>query len=495
LPVAGLPNLPAGKKLAPEDSPTRDFFYKPPDAVAADFIPLYANGEFQLFFLLDWRDRDKHGEGTPWYRISTKDFVHFTEHGEMLPRGAINEQDLYVFTGSAIQANKQYHIFYTGHNPYFSDKGKPQQAVMHAVSDDMQTWRKIAEHTFYAPEDTYEKNDWRDPFVFRNDETGEYYMLTAARFKKGVQRRRGLTALSISKDLIHWQPAGAFYAPDLYFTHECPDLFRMGDWYYLIFSEFSDEVRTRYRMSRSIKGPWSTPAHDDFDGHAFYAAKTASDGNNRYLFGWNPTRSGAKDEGGWEWGGNLVVHKLIQQANGELNVCAPDTVRSAFDKDSKVTWLHTTGHVNTEANKTIIQAKGSFGAAITEKMPETCRIRATVNFTKDTKKCGLLIRCDNECNNSYYLQLEPAWHRLSFDMWPRERSETSQMVELSRHIQLVPGKPYTFELFMDGNKGVLYLNDQVAMNFRAYNLKEGAFGIFATEGSVEFSNISLAKNH
>src|SRR5690242_311385 len=62
----------------------RDFFYKPADAWAADFIPLYDNGEFQLFYLLDWRDKEKHGEGTPWYRISTSDFVNFSEHGEML---------------------------------------------------------------------------------------------------------------------------------------------------------------------------------------------------------------------------------------------------------------------------------------------------------------------------------------------------------------------------------------------------------------------------
>lgn len=493
LPVAATANS-IGRTQATKEKAERDFFYRPLDAVAADFIPLYADGEFQLFFLLDWRDRDKHGEGTPWYRISTKDFVHFTEHGEVLPRGTANDQDLYVFTGSAIHANGQYHIFYTGHNPYFADKGRPQQAVMHAVSDDMQTWTKIPGHTFYAPEDTYEKNDWRDPFVFWNNATGEYYMLTAARFKKGVPRRRGLTALSVSKDLVRWQTVDPFYAPDLYFTHECPDLFRMGDWYYLIFSEFSDQVRTRYRMSRSVNGPWTTPARDDFDGHAFYAAKTAFDGKNRYLFGWNPTRGDARDNGGWDWGGNLVVHRIIQQANGELYVSAPDTVRSAFKNEVPLNWLHMTGNVKPSTNKVVVLATGSFGAAITDKMPEICRIRATVNFAKDTKKCGLLIRCDNEFNNSYYLQLEPADNRLSFDMWPRERSETSQMIELNRQIQLVAGKPYTFELFVDGNKGVLYLNDQVAMNFRAYNLQEGAFGVFASEGRAEFSNISIKTN-
>ena len=78
-------------------------FYKPENAWAADFIPFYQEGRFRLFYLHDWRSPAEHGEGTPWYQISTDDFVRFTEHGEMLPRGSRDEQDLYVFTGSADQ--------------------------------------------------------------------------------------------------------------------------------------------------------------------------------------------------------------------------------------------------------------------------------------------------------------------------------------------------------------------------------------------------------
>jgi beta-fructofuranosidase len=65
----------------------------------------------------------------------------------------------------------------------------------------------------------------------------------------------------------------------------------MGDWWYLMFSTFTDRFVTQYRMSRSIEGPWRAPAVDTFDGRAFYAAKSATDGRRRYLFGWNPTRT------------------------------------------------------------------------------------------------------------------------------------------------------------------------------------------------------------
>ena len=70
------------------------FLYKPPDGVAADFIPFYWKGEYHLFYLKDYRDLQGHGEGTPWFHLVTRDFVHFEDWGEILPRGSAAEQDL-----------------------------------------------------------------------------------------------------------------------------------------------------------------------------------------------------------------------------------------------------------------------------------------------------------------------------------------------------------------------------------------------------------------
>jgi len=478
---------------APNDlPPAKDFFYKPADAWAADFIPLFAEGKFQLFYLLDWRDAKKHGEGTPWYRISTTDFVNFEEHGEMIPRGTKEEQDLYVFTGSAIKAKDKYHIFYTGNNGYMNDKRKPTQAVMHAVSDDLQHWTKIPSDTFYAPTDKYEKNDWRDPFVFFNEETKEYNMLLAARFNKGIPRRRGLTALCSSKDLVTWKMEEPFYTPNEFFTHECPDLFKMGDWWYLVFSEFTDLVATRYRMSRSIKGPWITPEHDTFDGHAFYAAKTASNGKDRFIFGWNPTRSENKDSGNWQWGGNLVVHQVVQQPNGELAVRVPVTVSKAFNKPL-LQQLKTIEGVSLGVQKQVeIKAHGKFNAVMGGVLPDTCKLSTSVIFTENTKDFGCMLRCSDDLESAYYIRLEPWKNRIVFDMWPRTTNEVSQMVELERSLKLMPGKPVTMQIFIDGNKGVVYVNDLVAMNFRAYNLKEGKWAFFVSQGNATFGDIELS---
>jgi len=467
-----------------------EFFYKPQDAWAADFIPFYKESRYRLFYLHDWRDAARHGEGTPWYQISTEDFVHFTEHGEMLPRGTKEEQDLYVFTGSVIEAKGRYHIFYTGHNPYFRQQGKPEQAIMHAVSDDLLKWTKIPEDTFCAPETLYEPHDWRDPFVFWNEDAQEYWMLLAARLKPGPSRRRGCTALCTSKDLQKWEAHKPFWAPGLYYTHECPDLFKMGDWWYLVYSTFTERMVTHYRMSKSLKGPWTAPENDTFDGRAFYAAKTASDGHRRFVFGWNPTRDQNRDYHPWHWGGNLVVHEIIQEKDGALSVKIPDSIDKAFHKEVSFQFRPGIGAWKIEKDTIQIQAPGSFGCSSAGPMPDRCKIEATVEFARDTRGCGLMLRSSEDFESAYYIRLEPGRDRLVFDSWPRP-GDIPHMVELERPVALSSRKPVPLKVFVDGTVCEVYAQDTIAMSARLYNLPKGNWGVFVNEGTARFRDVRV----
>ncbi|RAP77732.1 glycoside hydrolase family 32 protein [Paenibacillus montanisoli] len=466
-------------------------FYKPQDGWAGDFIPFYKDGRFQLFYLLDWRNSEQYGEGTPWYLISTDDFVQFEEHGEVIPRGGEHEQDLYIFTGCAIEAKGQYHIFYTGHNPHFMPEGKPAQAVMHAVSDDLLHWRKAEEDTFFAPAELYEPHDWRDPFVFWNEEAEEYWMLLAARLKDGPSRRRGCTALCASKDLKHWEVRDPFWSPHLYYTHECPDLFRMGDWWYLVFSTFSDKWVTHYRMSKSLQGPWLAPDDDAFDGRAYYAAKTFSDGNRRYVFGWNPTKSDDRDDGQWQWGGNLVVHEVIQRLDGTLRVSIPEQIDHVFKRDLPVPFKPGIGKWDIDGDRLQSAAADSFSCAISGELPSCCKLAATITFSENTRSCGMMLRFDDDLENGYYIRLEPDRNRFVFDCWPR-RGDVPYLVDLERPITLVPETPYELKVIMEDSICEIYLNDQVAMSARMYDHKQGKWGVFVTDGEARFSHITLS---
>ena len=45
------------------------------------------------------------------------------------------------------------------------------------------------------------------------------------------------------KDLKNWKFEGDFWAPDLYTMHEMPDLFKIGDWWHHIVTEYSDRSK------------------------------------------------------------------------------------------------------------------------------------------------------------------------------------------------------------------------------------------------------------
>jgi len=466
-----------------------DLFYTPKNGYSGDFIPFYENGEFRLFYLHDWRDKEKFGEGTPWYQISTKDFLNFTEYGEMLPRGTKDDQDLYVYTGSVIKAEDKYHIFYTGHNQYFVEKKKPQEAIMHAVSTDLVHWEKIPEDTFYAPKGIFEPDDWRDPFVFWNGEAHEYQMIVCARLHNNAScLHRGCTAVCTSKDLSKWEIKGQpLYSPGLYNTQECPDLFKMGNWWYLLTSISNWRFGTQYVMSKSINGPWTAPDNNFFDAAEFYAAKSYSDGTHRYLFGWNATKERQSDYRTSQWGGSLVIHEIIQNPDGTLAVKVPESVDKSFSKEIHSEFIPVEG--KWEINEKTIHADAGVkcASALADSMPLCCRISAIITFSKGTKECGLILRSSNDIDKCYNVRLVPSENRVIFNLEPHGNAS----VALERPFELKPDVPHEIKVFVDHTNCVIYVDNKAAISARMYNIDDGKWGLYVIQGSADFSSLQL----
>jgi len=466
-------------------------FYNPRDAWAGDFIPFFWEGSYHLFYLKDYRDEEEHGEGTPWFHLSTEDFLHFKEWGEALPRGGKEEQDLYVFTGCVYEKDGVFNIFYTGHNPHYEEEGRPVQAVMRATSADLKNWEKDPANPILLPDqERYEANDWRDPFVFWNEQAGEYWMLLAARTREGPENRRGCIALATSPDLEEWEVKDPFWAPNLYYTHECPDLFKMGDWWYLLYSTFSERHITHYRMSKSLDGPWLAPTNDSFDSRAFYAAKTASDGERRFAFAWNPTREGEVDDGDWQWGGSLVTHELVQTEEGHLLTRPPVEVEENFTKEVSLDLEPRLGDWAVSEGELSVEARDSFAWSKLGEMPDPCEIKATLNWEEGTRYCGLLLRADEELENYYQVRLEPGRDRIVFDRWPRPGDEP---FILERPLPLEDEGAVELTVFVEGSVIEIYADDQVALSARGYEHSQGSCGLFLSEGECRFTNLQINK--
>ena len=464
------------------------FYRSPWPSACADVIPFYDEGEFKLFYLRDLRNGE---HGCPWHLLTTPDLVHYTEHGEVLPRGEPDQQDLWVFTGCCIKHGGEYCIFYTGHNGFFENLGWTAQKILLAKSRDLLHWEKVRDFALEPP--TWLSNaDFRDPFVFYDEEKGKYAMLVTSRLADGEtqlpRQYRGVTAIAYSDDLLHWDfMREPFYAPAAYHAPECSDLFRMGDWWYLVFSEFTDKINTTYRMSKSLAGPWAAPKHNSFDGHAFYAAKSASDGRRRVMFGWNCTKVNETDANPWEWGGHIVAHELWQDTDGALYVKCPEALKAHFSHPLSFELAYQFGAVKGD----LLGDSSCQGVKLFTGMPETCRLDLRFTTTGDAGEFGVILRESENMAQYYAVKFEPKHNRLAFERWPRRENTVHTQVDVERWCPLAPDVENHLTIIVQQSVLEVYVNDRVAMSARMFDHRGGGFGLYARWTAVEFGQPEL----
>jgi len=310
-------------------------------------------------------------------------------------------------------------------------------------------------------------------------------MLLAARNRNGPARHRGCVVYATSPDLRTWTVREPFWDPQQFFTHECPDLFRMGDWWYLVFSEFSERCQTRYRMSRSLHGPWLCPADDALDTRAWYAAKTVSDGKRRYAIGWLATRDQNRDDHGCQWGGDLIAHEVVQRVDGTLASRMPDGLAASFPRRlSLLSAQPLLGSWQSLAT----DATGRLNTVLLGAMPDDCLIEATVSMAAGVSAAGLLLRASADGNEGFQLRLEPGRQRLVLDRWPRP-GDGPALGE--RPLTIVPHRPVRLQILISGSCLVAYADGETALSSRMHQYATGALGLFASDGAVTFSDVSV----
>ena len=467
-------------------------FYKPKNATVGDVIPFYDEGKWRPFYLKGNRAYFGDDRTSGWTMLTTEDHLQFTEQPTGIRGG----------TGSVLKVEGTYHLFYCT----FQQNPK-RETIRHAVSRDLSSWETLEEDSFTPDGVLYDLTDWRDPFVFWNEAEREWWMLVAAK-EMGKTARRGCTGLCASKDLHHWELREPFYAPHLHTSaHECPDLFRMGDWYYLIYSQYTDRFQTDYRMSRSLAGPWIAPETDSFDTRCFYAAKTGTDGRDRYLYGWNPTRYydmwkfnppiyPGKDYGSYDWGDTLIVHKLVQNQDGTLGVTVPEAVDHALTVHNETPLVPQNGSWTVGPDSAETQNPFGYSSLLFEnRVPELCKLELELTFSESVQELGVALQVDEAFGKGYYLSLQPHRGRLEFKSALRMYDEGGWTfpfdVELERPARLEPNIPHTLKVFVQDSILLAYLDGQVALDARMCDYTHRFFGLFASDGTAKFYKIKL----
>ncbi|HET7723706.1 MAG TPA: glycoside hydrolase family 32 protein, partial [Propionibacteriaceae bacterium] len=364
------------------------------------------------------------------------------------------------------------------------------QVVCHATSDaDPASWVKHPEWTLGAL-DGYGPEDWRDPFVFRTAPGEPWQMLLAARRPSRPDRRRGVVARLVSDDLVTWRDAEPPWDPHRFITQECPDLFQWGDWWYLLYSEFSDAFQTRYRVATSPDGPWLAPEHDTVDGRAFYAAKSVEVAGVRYVVGWIATKQDERDHGPWQWAGDMAVLQAHQRDDGSLGFDLPEAVKALYGPAAAPASFEPVDGADSSPGS---GAYDRYAAWMGPATPAEALVSVEIDIHPGTHGCGLLLRASDDGEEAYALRLEPYRHRVVLDRWPRGRTGGEQWqvrgdvphdVELERPVALPPGR-HRLEVHLDGSICVAVVDGEVALSARMYDRTYGRLGLFAVDGGFD----------
>jgi len=449
-----------------------------------DFIPFYdkKSDEYHLFYIL----------GSSWYHISTKDFVNFKEYGLAIEGGFKEDCDKDIYTGCVVEKDGCYYIYYTGHNGEPDYEHPFREVTLRATSHDLIHWIKDKEWKLEPDTNYFGGGAWRDPYVFYDDDSQTYKMIITASMKYNVWKRWGCTAMYQSRDMLNWSYDSVMYEPVANDSHECGDVFKIGDWYYLVYSTYARNWETHYRMSKSINGPWLKPKEDMFDGRAYYAAKTVSNCKNRYLIGWACRKEEEQDSNPYGWSGSLVVHEIRQKLDGSLFAVMPESVEKAFSKHVSMSPGESLGVFKDSGNNYQCNSWGRFSCLLFEKMDydESYLIKGKIRFKEKASAAGLMLRVDNLVLEHYY-QVKINFLNEKFSLERASNFFENHKFDEERNIK-ISDQMVEFKILISGSMTVMYIND-TALCARLYDVKDGSLGFFVEEGSAELFDLCVYK--
>ena len=296
-----------------------------------DPMPFYDKkaGNFKVLYLQDYNNNSEFFH--PIWAVATTDGCNYESLGEILPAGTnIDQQDAALGTGCCVYNEQDglYYIYYTGENARCTNR----QVVMRATSPNFKNWTKDREWRLNGPDYGFSGVDFRDPQIF--EDGGTYYMVITSKNRFAYFK---------SSNLKDWTCEGGF---NMVWDRmcECPDVFKMGSWWYLVYSEAyptSWSRKVKYMMADSFEGlrncfndPGANWPKDDkegvLDSRAFYAGRlptdrTAISGDGVLIARVRPTTTRT-----WPW--ERTASPTGRALWSATNLCSTRTVRSPLGR-------------------------------------------------------------------------------------------------------------------------------------------------------------------
>ena len=474
-------------------------YYNPAIGRCGDPMPFYDQRaqEFKVLYLQEY---DNNGACYhPFWGITTKDGATYQSLGEVLPTGtSTQQQDGVLGTGCCVYNEKDglYYIYYTGYNILLPNR----EVVMRATSPDFKTWKKDNLWSLKGVDYGYSANDFRDPQIFKAED-GLWHMVISSNLKFAEFK---------SADLKTWEHVGSF---NMVWDRmcECPDIFKMGDWWYFVYSEgyrapWSRKVK--YMMASSFDGlkacfgdpgaNWPKDGHEGvLDSRAFYAAKTASNGTDRFIWGWCPYRTGATihdkniNVGAASepnWSGALVCHKIIQHSDGTLTLGKVPAMAAKYSKEQDVKVMASNGYTNGVL-------KGDDAYVLYNRLGTCNHISLTVTTSNNWDKFGISLVRGTDSDKYYTMVVNPEgedWRKVNFEQEGTAGKGFIEGID-GYNFQRPADNVYHIDIYTDNSVIVMYINDVCAYTQRIYGIQKNCWSVNNYGGSVTVSNVKVSQ--
>jgi beta-fructofuranosidase len=236
-----------------------------PDRWLWDFWFAQQGPDYHIFYLQ--ADRSLGREELRHWHVSighavSQDLRHWEVLPDALQPSAEDSEawdNFTTWTGSILGHAGQWFLFYTGTR---RDEQGLVQRIGLATSDDLLHWQKHPANPLIEVDPRwYELLDrslwhdqaWRDPYVFRHPETGNFHAFITGRVNYGPSDGRGVIAHAVSQDLLAWEVRPPLTEPGDFGHMEVPQLLEHHGRYYLIFSAPADVHSARWQQRTGRK--------------------------------------------------------------------------------------------------------------------------------------------------------------------------------------------------------------------------------------------------
>ena len=474
-------------------------YYNPAIGRCGDPMPFYdaKTGDFKVLYLQEY---DNNGACYhPFWGISTRDGATYESLGEIIPTGTSTaQQDASLGTGCAVYNEQDglYYIYYTGYNVLLPNR----EVVMRATSPDFKTWTKDNVWSLKGTDYGYAATDFRDPQVFKADD-GLWHMVISSNLKFAEFK---------SSDLRNWEHVGAF---NMVWDRmcECPDIFKMGNYWYIVYSEgyrapWSRKVK--YMMATTFEGlkacfndpgaNWPKDGHEGvLDSRAFYAGKTASNGTDRYIWGWCPYRVGTTihdrnvnvgADSEPAWAGALVCHRLIQHTDGTLTLGEVPAMAAKYNKEQTLSMKADKGY-----NNGVLSGDDAY--VLYGRLGTCNHISLTVKTSNNWDKFGISLVRGTDSQKYYTMVVNPEGEdtrKVNFEQEGPQGAGFIAGID-GYPFQRPSDNVYHIDIYTDNSVMVMYINDVCAYTNRIYGIQKNCWSINNYGGSITVSDVRVTQ--